>query len=306
MAMRRKIVVIILLTILVVLVGLGCLKWRKSLKRERMRRPFANLPVGYAFPPKDYSAWLAECGVNEPDPTTPEGRARLRDEQLRLPAAQKEFQRLLGTLPFVYTNVADDVKKDFLEPAGRLLDGFCRESCENILRKTERGNEWDGTELPFDGNLSEHLFIRSIGRHCRIYAQFADWMWEKCGNEFQAAEIDHSIFIILRRQIKDCERRGWTNAREKVCDLLEYFNRERCDSEKSNYCRAHRWGETYYDEQYAAIVKKEPRWSKGTERWHGVFLKLARRYLDREPKWSPEYRAPENQRAVRNGKIEEL
>ena len=290
MKRHQKIGTGVLLALLALLIGFGGLRWRSHLKREEVRRAFANPPLELRFPPKDYSDWLAECGANEPDPSTPEGQARLRDEARRLPAALEEFQRMVESIPAIYTNMAKEAERKILTRAERLLDGFGRENCSKLLKLVER-HELSGRLVnPVFATQYEWQYVLSIDRYCRIYGQFADWFWTRCGNEYQAADADRSVFSVLQNLVIRCDERRWMNGRKVTEAWLDYYKRERCDSEKSNYCRAHRWGEKHYDTCWAEYVRKDPRTAKLTEQWRGVFLNSARYYLKREPKWSPNYK----------------
>ena len=44
--------------------------------------------------------------------------------------------------------------------------------------------------------------------------------------------------------------------------------------------------------KHVDIIKEDPRWVKGTVKWHGVFQESARYYLKRDPKWSQDYKVP--------------
>ena len=291
----RKLVAMACVALLSLLVVFGLLKWRGHIRREkeRARQIFDNLPKGFRLPPKDFSAWLAECGANEPDPSTSKGRARLRDDERRLPEAKKEFLGILSTRPAALTNETEGAAQDFLDRMARLLDGFSRDYCRAIMEPV--AYDWGGGNpgIPFESIQSEQLCIRLIERYYPVHCQIADWFWTRCGSEYDAAGIDKQICIRLKRLRDDCERKGWTTAVETIERYLEVHKRDRLDSEKSNYCRAHRWGEKLYDTVYADIIREDPRWAKGTESWHGVFLKSARYNLMREPKWSPDYKVPE-------------
>lgn len=287
----RKLVAMACVALLSLLVVFGLLKWRGHIRREkeRARQIFDNLPKGFRLPPKDISAWLAECGANEPDPSTPEGKTRLRDEARRLPEAKREFQNLLNTRPVALTNETEGAAQDYLDRMARLLDGFSRENCGRMMGIIDPC--WGGGNpgVQIKSIRDERLCAQFIERYYLVHCRLADWFWTRCGSEYNAAEMDRAIFAWLSWMRGDCERKGWTAAVEAIERCLEIHRRDRCDSEKSNYCRAHRWGEKLYDTVYADIIREDPRWVKGTESWHGVFLKSARYYLKREPKWSPDY-----------------
>ena len=288
----RRFVALSLVAVMVPLVWFGCIVWRSHIRLERARKEFAKPPpMGFRLPPKDLSAWCAECGANEPDPSTPEGKARLRDEERRLPEAQKEFLRLMASRPVVLTNEVESAAQDFLDSTSRLLDGFSRANCRLIMMVAE--SRWGGgnPDIRFENIQNEQQCKRFIERYYLIHCRLADWFWSRCGSEYEAAGMDRAIFTMLDWTQKDCSRIGWFEAAETIDRFLQIHRRDRCDSEKSNYCRAHRWGEELYNTVYAEIIKKDPRWIKGTSEWYGVFLESARLILKREPKWSPVYKA---------------
>ena len=286
-----KLAIVTTVVALVLLTWFGCVVWQSHVRMERSRIEFSKPPPkGFRLPPKDFSAWRAECGANEPDPSMPEGKARLRDEERRLPEAQKEFQGILNMRQAVLTNEMEGAAQDFLDRMARLLDGFSRDYCRVIMDPV--AYDWGGGNpgITFESIQSEQQCIRLIERYYPVHCQIADWFWTRCGSEYNAAGIDKQIYIWLTWTRDDCKRKKWWSAVETIDRYLEVHNRDRCDSEKSNYCRAHRWGEKLYDTVYADIIKEDPRWVKGTVRWHGVFLKSARSQLKREPKWSPDYK----------------
>ena len=287
-----KLAIAVTVVALALLTWFGCVVWQSHVRMERSRIEFGKPPPkGFRLPPKDFSAWLAECGANEPDPSTAKGRARLRDEERRLPEAQKEFQRLMASRIVVLTNEIESAAQDFLASTSRLLDGFSRVNCRLIMMVAE--SRWGGgnPDIRFENIQDEQQCKRFIERYYLVHCRLADWFWSRCGSEYESAAMDRAVFTMLDWTKKDCSRVGWFEAAETIDRYLQIHRRDRCDSEKSNYCRAHRWGEKLYDTVYADIIKEDPRWVKGTSEWRGVFLESARLILKREPKWSTDFKA---------------
>lgn len=263
-----------------------------TLRFMRIREPIRD-SVHEGIPaiivPKDYSVWYREFGAEAPDPNSAEGRMLRQKEAQRLPVAREEFKRLLATLPYVYTNDASETSQKFLLQVDALLNGFGRESCSILLKYVERGSGNDG--LSKEIMQSDEIACRVIGRYCEIYGRFADLLWKRAGEDFAAAEVDRSMFSVLRHFRSLCKRRDWSDAGKEASDWLEKFKSERCDSEKSNYCRAHNKCEKEYDTYFReAIDKGQTQYQKVTERWYRLHLNSARYILGREPKWSPDFK----------------
>ena len=242
--------------------------------------------------PKDYSAWYREFGAEVQDPDSTVGRMQKQKEAERLAVAREDFRSLIETLPCVYTNDTNNAVKKFLLQVDALLNGFGRESCAALLKCVERGS--GNTDLPDEIMQTEEMTTRVIGRYCEIFGLFADVLWVRAGESFAAAEVDRSMFSALRHCRSLCKRRGWSGAGKVANEWLEKFKIERCDSEKSNYCRAHNKCEKEYDTYFKdAIERGQTSYKKITERWYRLHLNSARYILGREPKWSPDFKAKE-------------
>lgn len=241
--------------------------------------------------PKDYSAWRSEFGAGLSDPSSPEGMRKTLADAERLPCARAEFAKLLGSLPCVYTNENAESVQHFLARAETILNGFGREGSADILKMTHRdaGNSGLSKALLQTDDLS----ARVIERYCQVFARFADLLWERAGEEFAAAEVDNGMLHALVRMKAICESRSWRHGLEVADMWLESFKIDRCDSEKSNFCRAHLKCERDYDAYFKDAIEKKGQVSyrKMADRFYRWHLNSARWILKREPKWSPDFKA---------------
>lgn len=281
---KIALVLICLLSVMVMVVAVRC---KRS---DEAKRDSAHEGVPAIIVPKDYSAWYREFGVEVQDTDSAAGRMQKQKEAARLSVAREDFRGLLETLPCVYTNDTNEAAKKFLLQVDALLNGFGRESCAALLKCVERGS--GNADLPDEIMQTEEMTTRVIGRYCEIFGRFADMLWERAGEDFAAAEVDRSMFSALKRCRSLCKRRGWPGAEKVANEWLEKFQIERCDSEKSNYCRAHNKCEKEYDAYFKdAIERGQTSYKKITERWYRLHLNSARYILGREPKWSPNFKA---------------
>ena len=281
---KIALVLICLLSVMVMVVAVRC---KRS---DEANRDSAHEGVPAIIVQKDYSAWYREFGVEVQDTDSAAGRMQKQKEAARLSVAREDFRGLLETLPCVYTNDTNEAAKKFLLQVDALLNGFGRESCAALLKCVERGS--GNADLPDEIMQTEEMTTRVIGRYCEIFGRFADMLWERAGEDFAAAEVDRSMFSALKRCRSLCKRRGWPGAEKVANEWLEKFQIERCDSEKSNYCRAHNKCEKEYDAYFKdAIERGQTSYKKITERWYRLHLNSARYILGREPKWSPNFKA---------------
>ena len=284
-----KRIALVLICLLPVMAMLVAVRFRRSAEANR---DSVHEGVPAIIVPKDYSAWYREFGAEVQDPDSTVGRMQKQKEAERLAVAREDFRSLIETLPCVYTNDTNDAVKKFLLQVDALLNGFGRESCAALLKCVERGS--GNTDLPDEIMQTEEMTTRVIGRYCEIFGWFADVLWVRAGESFAAAEVDRSMFSALRHCRSLCKRRGWSGAGKVANEWLEKFKIERCDSEKSNYCRAHNKCEKEYDTYFKdAIERGQTSYKKITERWYRLYLNSARYILGREPKWSPDFKAKE-------------
>ena len=247
-------------------------------------------PLPAIVVPKDYSAWRSEFGAGLPDPSSPEGRRKASADAERLPLARAEFKALLGTLPCVYTNENVESARNFLLQAETVLSGFGREGSAEILKMVQRdaGNSGLSEALL----QTDDLAARVIERYCQVFGRFADLLWERAGEEFAAAEVDNGMLHALVKMKAYCKRRSWRHGQEAAAKWLESFKADRCDSEKSNFCRAHLKCEREFDEYFKEPIENgQVIYRKVTDRFYRWHLNSARKILGREPKWSPDFKA---------------
>lgn len=285
--MRKHWLLIGLAVSIVTLVLLVGLLIRVQLRREQRRirlKDFEKTHVGIEVPPRNYSAWYSEYGDGEPDGNTAEGRKYLQEEKIRLPSALVDFQCLLESLPEVYVSTNDNAVESFLHRVDELLGRFSRAGRADILRKVYWGCSVSGVDL--ESILSESSCMRIAERYCMIFSQFADWIWLKVGDSFEAAEVDNGIIHALYNLERFCKKKGWNEARSSIDARLTSFLRDRCESEQSNFCRAHRECEQWFHLYYEAAVRKDPELLKVTGRWYRWHLNWAREFLGHDPRWS--------------------
>lgn len=268
---------------------LGLLAVRRHYKAQERRRLLALIERAEersGLPMNDPSKWMAEYGANEPDPSTQDGKDRLRNERLELPARVARFRELLNRLDSVYTNASQTSVRDFLSDVDLCLSGLSRASCAGVLSPVK----WDGAGWDVDRTLrhvhSASEFATALGRYCLLFGRFADLIWERAGDAYGAAEADRRTFNVLKK----CEKTFPEMMAATEACLAEWKER-RCDNADSNYCRAFREREGLYRSHWEPYVRKNPSMQNVVTDWYCWHLKWARNALRRDPKWSPDFKA---------------
>lgn len=268
---------------------LGLLVARRHYKVQERRRLLAlieSAEEGGRLPMSDPSIWMAEHGANEPDPSSQEGMARLRNERLELPGRVARFRELLNKLDSVYTNASQTSVQDYLSDVDACISGLSRTSCAEVLRPVK----WDGVGWDVDRTLrnvnSASAFATAIERYCLLFGRFADLIWERAGDAYGAAEADRRTFNVLKK----CEK-SFPEMSAATDACLAEWRENRCDNADSNYCRAFREREGLYRSHWESYVKKNTSMQNAVTDWYCWHLKWARNALRREPKWSPDFKA---------------
>ena len=247
-------------------------------------------PLPAIIIPKDYSAWRSEFGAGLPDPSSPEGIRKALADAERLPRAQSEFMELLRSLPCVYTNESAESVRHFLSQVETVLSGFGRAGSAEILKMVQRDAGNSGLSVAL--LQSDELSARVIERYCLVFGRFADLLWERAGEEFAAAEVDNGMLHALVKMRAYCTRRSWRHGQDATDKWLEAFKECRCDSVKSNFCRAHLKCERDFDAFFKEPIENgQVGYRKVTDRFYRWHLNSARKILRREPKWSPNFKA---------------
>lgn len=289
MIKMKKMIVLAAVALLLAFVVAYCIR---ETDRPQESPSEKNRPLPAIIVPKDYLAWRDEFGAELPDPNSPEGRRKALADAERLPRARAEFLELLGSLPGIYTNENVEFVRRFQLQAETILSGFGRDGSAEILKMVQRdaGNSGLSEALLQTDDIS----ARVIERYCLVFSRFADLLWERAGEEFAAAEVDNGMLHALMKMRAYCKRRSWRHGTETADKWLKVFKVDRCDSEKSNFCRAHIKCECDYDAYFKVPIENgQVGYRKVTDRFYRWHLNSARKILGREPKWSPDYRAPE-------------
>lgn len=239
-------------------------------------------------PPPDYHGWLAEFGANEPDSATPEGRATLEAEKVRLPAARERLRKVVGQFHSMLVSEDEAAEGKYLSSFVQVFDGFSRASCAELLKSVPWG-ECRGDRLRNTvTELGPGRGATVIERYYRVVCSMVDLLWTRGGLECEAAEIDDRIYVSLKHSGVLAHRRGWGEMEAAIDRCLKDWKKSRCDSENSNFCRAHRFWEERYNLYYRERVRHgETNWLKILSAYYRSHLERARRILKREPKWSP-------------------
>lgn len=281
---------VIVLASAALLVALAAMYFIRGADRPEKGPIDKTSPLPAIIIPKDYSAWRSEFGAGLPDPSSPEGIRKALADAERLPRARAEFMELLGSLPCVYTNGNVESVRQFLSQAETVLSGFGREGSAEILKMVQRNAGNSG--LSEDLLQSDDLSVRVIERYCLVFARFADLLWERAGEEFAAAEVDNGMLHALVKMRAFCTRRSWRHGQDAADKWLEVFKADRCDSVKSNFCRAHLKCERDFNAYFKEPIEKGlVGYRKVTDRFYRWHLNSARKILGREPSWSPDCKA---------------
>lgn len=239
-------------------------------------------------PPPDFHGWLAEFGANEPDPSTPEGQASLEAEGARLPLAKERLQRLLERFHSMLTSENGAVEDAYLSDFLQTLEGFSRASCAELLWSVRWGK--------CGGKILRNKVVMAgpergavvVERYYRVICRMVDLLWTRGGLEYKAAEADLWTYSSLRHCKYLARRKNWSRVEAAVDQCLEHWKEFRCDSENSNFCRAHRYWEERYNLYYKERVRRgETDWLQPLSAYYRYHLDQARGILKREPKWSP-------------------
>lgn len=243
--------------------------------------------AGLRVPPKDYSAWMSEFGSGEPDPSTQEGRDRLRNEAIDFAKAENDLATLLKMFPAVLTNGTDKSEEVFVANVKHALGGFSRENRARLLKKVELNGEIDNFSMDacLKAIRSDTVFRLAIERYYYVGGQLADMIWRLGGDEFAAAEADRRTYFVLRK----CKS-SFPNENGSIAALLEKWKDERCDDEASNFCRSYQMCEDTYRRYFARAAERNPKILKAISSWYPRHLVWARSILGREPKWSPDFK----------------
>ena len=236
-----------------------------------------------SVPPKDYSRWMKIYGAKELDPNTQEGRDQLRKEADSIDKAERDLSYLLRSLPIVLTNVTQNADMAFISDIERILGRFSRATRARLLKKIGLNGEVVDFRMNFYLNTlsSDDAFKLALERYYRIFGQFADMIWRLGGEEFAAAEADRRMFFVL----KGCKN-SFGERSLLILTYMEKWKAERCDDEKSNFCRSHRMAEEVYKRYFASAAKSNPKVLKAVSSWYQRHLVWAHSILGREPKWS--------------------
>jgi len=239
------------------------------------------------LPQRDFCDWNVEFGKGEPNPATSEGREVMEGERIRLPAAQEEFRKLIGNMPEMCASEIRYPEISFMKDVHDVLDSFSRESCAKILSTIRWGRCGKSLEASLMKLDTEHKVI-AVERYYHLSCQLADLLWRRCGLEFEAAEADYRIYVSLENRKRFAQQKGWHDVVAVIDRCREDWQTNRCDSERSNFCRSHLYWENRYRMYYEERVKRgETHWLKVLSGYYRFNLELARDILNREPKWSP-------------------
>lgn len=279
----------VLLVLSIVSVGLFVRRQTYIQERSRYRAWAEEVARTHTdnSPPPDFHGWLAEYGANEPDPATPEGRATLDAERARLPKAKESLLGLLGQIPAMLASEDDAAESVFMTNVLRTLEGFSRASCAEMLSSVHWGGCGENMEKAVEA-LGPVRGVAVVERYYRVICRMVDLLWTRGGDEYKAAEADSWIYASLRDCRYSVHERRWRKVETAVDQCLEHWKEFRCDSESSNFCRAHRYWEERYNLYYRERVRRgETNWLKPLSAYYRYHLDRARRILKREPKWSP-------------------
>ena len=289
---RKMLILAFLVGIAAVLVGLFAMRQARlqEYEKERYEDELFRRAHEDCAPPRDFRKWKEVYGAGEHDPTTPEGKSALDGERARLPEAKERLNQLLSDLPAVYASEDDAAESVFFTDFIRTLDGFGRASCAEMLTSIHWGCFGKNLENVVE-TLEPARAAVAVGRYYRVICKMVDLLWTRGGLEYEAAEADAWTYSSLRDCRHLAQRRKLAVVETAIDRSLENWKDVRCDSEDSNFCRAHQFWEERYRLYYEERVKRgEANWLKALSGYYRYQLKLARGILKREPRWSPDYR----------------
>ncbi len=229
--------------------------------------------------------WRRTIGKGEPpdweESQRPECVQAKTERETRLKDAKQKVDELIKELPTICTNSSPRRVMEHLDELARLLDGFRRRECSELLQPYSR-NLLDMPIWNELTNTEEHVaqLRAAVNAYCMILGKVADLVWVRTGNCFHAAEIDCNTCRRLKIIQRICRSKNWREMESFVDAKLRAWTESRYDPPTSNLKIA--CDEVEELKELGVAEERDPMYrSRLDNRWIWI-----RKEIGRYPKWA--------------------